>query len=358
MGKKATFYLLYNLLIAVTFAAAFLAVVGWAAGRISPDRWAGAVFAGLLLPFTLALNVLLLAWWAFRRKWWGILPVCALLLNAGYIGSMIRISFPEEGGKAPGNLRVATYNVHNFSGGGPFASTVEQIAEQMRREEADVVCFQEFSIGSTYDLDSIATAFHHLPYRFVEDRPFPDVAVFSRHPIVDASVNPFPDSDNLFLSVDLQVGNDTVRILATHLQTTGVTHSRRDIERARLYGDEKEEGRAVLNLAQRLRQNAQSRSRQADRLAQAAAESPYPLVVCGDFNATPASYVYRTLTRSLRDGFREAGSGYGYTFRGIRKIVRIDYILHSPDFRAVRYYSPKIGLSDHNPVVTELERVR
>ncbi len=60
-----------------------------------------------------------------------------------------------------------------------------------------------------------------------------------------------------------------------------------------------------------MRHHTVQRNRQADLLTKAIAESPYPVIVCGDFNDTPASYAYRKISRSLQDCFLQAGAGHG-----------------------------------------------
>ena len=44
-----------------------------------------------------------------------------------------------------------------------------------------------------------------------------------------------------------------------------------------------------------------------------------------------------------------------YTYRLAKRLLRIDYIFHSPELRCVSYRSPDWDLcSDHNPVLSEL----
>jgi endonuclease/exonuclease/phosphatase (EEP) superfamily protein YafD len=84
-------------------------------------------------------------------------------------------------------------------------------------------------------------------------------------------------------------------------------------------------------------------------------ESPYPLVVCGDFNDTPASYTYRKIKGGLEDSFVAAGKGYAYTYRYLRRLLRIDYLFYSRDiFKATGYNSPDLEYSDHKPVIVTL----
>lgn len=94
---------------------------------------------------------------------------------------------------------------------------------------------------------------------------------------------------------------------------------------------------------------------QAKQINQLISDSPYPTLVCGDFNSLPSSYVYQTVKgEKMNDGFQTCGHGYMYTFRYFKHLLRIDYILHSSEFQGVDYFSPDLEYSDHNPVVMRM----
>ena len=78
------------------------------------------------------------------------------------------------------------------------------------------------------------------------------------------------------------------------------------------------------------------------------------MVLCGDFNDVPYSYVYNVLKGQLVDGFRECGSGWMYTYRGGMKKFRIDYIFFDPSFKGVNYYKRELTYSDHFPVFCKI----
>ncbi|MFH0999552.1 MAG: endonuclease/exonuclease/phosphatase family protein, partial [Bacteroidota bacterium] len=86
-------------------------------------------------------------------------------------------------------------------------------------------------------------------------------------------------------------------------------------------------------------------------------QSPYPVIVCGDFNDTPVSYTYHKMRGQLTDAFINAGNGFGNTYE--RKIAsfRIDYIFHSPEFDSKNFKVPHLLYSDHFPVVCDIEIV-
>mgnify|MGYP000267215571 FL=1 len=83
------------------------------------------------------------------------------------------------------------------------------------------------------------------------------------------------------------------------------------------------ESSSMKDRLQTMRHHAIRRNRQADLLANAIAESPYPVIVCGDFNDTPASYVYRKISRSLQDCFLQAGRTWKGSYQRWGDFLRI-----------------------------------
>ena len=93
------------------------------------------------------------------------------------------------------------------------------------------------------------------------------------------------------------------------------------------------------------------RANQVDVLKDYITRSPYPVIVCGDFNDTPGSYTYHQMTIGLHDSFCRAGSGFlGSTYAGNFPSFRIDYILYDDAFTANSYSRSDFDLSDHYPV--------
>lgn len=92
------------------------------------------------------------------------------------------------------------------------------------------------------------------------------------------------------------------------------------------------------------------RAFQARKVADHIKKSPYPVIVCGDFNDTPVSYAYRKVKGELKDAFVEAGWGISNSYNGELPSFRIDYILHDKKFKAVNYSRDRVVYSDHFPV--------
>ena len=153
----------------------------------------------------------------------------------------------------------------------------------------------------------------------------------------------YPNSNNCSLWCDIDINGQTIRLFNNHLQTTEVSRNKRKLEKELRADDTDRAERAALTLADGLHENFKKRAAQAEHINQLISDSPYPTLVCGDFNSLPSSYVYQTVKgEKMNDGFQTCGHGYMYTFRYFKHLLRIDYILHSSEFQGVDYFSLRI----------------
>jgi endonuclease/exonuclease/phosphatase (EEP) superfamily protein YafD len=80
------------------------------------------------------------------------------------------------------------------------------------------------------------------------------------------------------------------------------------------------------------------------------------VVIAGDLNLTGLSPVLAHLSR-FRDGFTDAGWGFGYTFpTNHRPWMRLDRILATDDLDFTYFEVGTSNASDHRCVVAEFER--
>lgn len=344
MGRKAVSYLLLNLAIVLTAGLLVLAVVCRYASFVSPEQgrvWVQLAFA---TPIVLLCNAVALVFWLIRRRWFAaLLPVVAFVVNFDFVSAMIQP--PRWGERPQPELTVATLNVHAFKQYEVHEQTVWTVSSLMRREEADVVCLQEFVPSRENPVDSIVSVFgSFLPYHVTEG----SMAIFSRYPIHDREYLLFPDSGNSYLQADVEVGGRRVRIVSVHLQTSGI--SMMQTRYLKDYG----EGMPVDVMFDLLENNGRMRARQARAIREVIDRSSMPVVLAGDFNDLPSSYTYRTLSEGLIDGFRSNGSGYGGTYLYFKGLLRIDYIFYNDYFEGTGYRILREKVSDHKPVVAKL----
>jgi endonuclease/exonuclease/phosphatase (EEP) superfamily protein YafD len=87
-------------------------------------------------------------------------------------------------------------------------------------------------------------------------------------------------------------------------------------------------------------------------------ESPYPVLICADFNDVPGSYTYTKVKKNLKDAFAEKGFGLGRTYNLIFPTLRIDYIFYDPEILELSGYQSirTTELSDHNPIIANFKK--
>lgn len=359
MGKSAVKGLFYICLVIGTFILAGVTIVAAFTGDASPEDSKIMPLLGLAVPVLLICNLIAALGWGLARRGWAFVPLIAFFCNWNFLTSVFQ--YHSTPGETPGAkyLKIATYNVHNF-GNEITGYSCKEIARFMQQEKVDVLCFQEFGDNKEFPTDSIRKALSHWQHVLIpsEDsvRGVLPIAVFSRYPLKNERFISYPESSNCSMMCDVVMDTDTVRLINNHLQTTSVSQKRRKWEREMATDDTRREVQATKEVAETLHENFVKRAEQTRIIGALAKESPYPVMVCGDFNSIPSSYTYHYLNDFLKDGFRTAGNGYMYTFRYGKKLLRIDYIFHSPDLKGISYYSPTQEFcSDHNPVLMEVE---
>ncbi|MBR1539333.1 MAG: endonuclease/exonuclease/phosphatase family protein, partial [Bacteroidales bacterium] len=110
----------------------------------------------------------------------------------------------------------------------------------------------------------------------------------------------------------------------------------------------------VVQVHVRMREATRRRTEQVAALLESEAGSPWPNIVCGDFNDTPMSYTYHRLIRGKKDSFVEAGTGFSSSYAVLWPMLRIDYILFPQEFGAADHGTARIPWSDHYPATTTI----
>jgi endonuclease/exonuclease/phosphatase (EEP) superfamily protein YafD len=171
------------------------------------------------------------------------------------------------------------------------------------------------------------------------------VATFSRHPIIDEGRHVF-SSFNGMVWTDINLGDDTIRVINVHLQSMGI-RVRRVLEKDEM-SEVKAETRSVLGA---LKAGFKARQAEVHLVEEQIDQSPYPVVVTGDFNDTPYSVVYERLRRRLPNAFEDAGHGFGFTLNRAPRTIRIDNQFYDPRLQVLDFETHRDQPhSDHYPV--------
>ncbi|SHM34625.1 Metal-dependent hydrolase, endonuclease/exonuclease/phosphatase family [Chitinophaga jiangningensis] len=330
---------------------------------ISPGTFWPTGFAGLTFPGFLIINLLLIPVWILLRKKYWLLPVTAILLSAGAVFRTWAIHPFHENTleKASGSkeFTVMTYNASNMG----LQSYTENKAIRSNVYntvvfgQADILCMQEFYTNEhpelSHNIDSIRIKAGYEYYYFTKDMVYWDtwhygIVLFSHHPVLQASSIPCGasavGSGSSFLQADLLVYGDTIRVITGQLASYMLTGQ--DFQALKDFH--------FRGLAYKMRQTFTWRAQQARQLAGLIAASPYPVIVCGDFNDVPVSYTYQTVAATLQDAFLKTGNGWGRTLSYLSPSLRIDYILASRQFRVHGCEAMRVADSEHFPVISRL----
>lgn len=344
-------------MIPVSLIAAGIGFIAFLAKWVSPEASGWITYAGLAMPGILLMNFILFIIWCILRKRWGLLPASVLLLNIGYITSIFQLTlFPPTAPADAKVIRIGTYNVGNFKASDQ-KDTRYDITYYSRENRLDILCLQEYADHPRLNADSLGKLLY-LPYHaeaYLTPSSKYGLIIFSKFPILQTGTLPFHSSRNSAMWADIQLDRRTIRMLNCHLETTNFNRKRRELEKKGMVPHTTEEFLSVYNdIGNTLLERSRRRAQQAAIVRELTDTTSYPFIVCGDFNDPPSSYTYHYIGQNLKDSFRSNGNGYGYTFRGLHHLLRIDYILYSPQFKCLSYCSTEEKWSDHNPVIAEL----
>ena len=184
------------------------------------------------------------------------------------------------------------------------------------------------------------------------------MATFSKFPIISKGEIPFDnDPNNFCIYSDLVKGEDTIRVFNAHIGSIRLQDDDYRFFDESIGDDQYRNNEVGQRILMRLKVAYEKRAIQAEKVANALQDSPYPVVLCGDLNDTPVSYCYRQFNSILKDAFVQSGNGIGKTYIGVVPSNRIDYIFYSDDFKSAHFETHALDCSYHRPITCELGKV-
>jgi endonuclease/exonuclease/phosphatase family metal-dependent hydrolase len=301
----------------------------------------------LFLPLMLILNLIFFGYWVIQFKRQMLLSGIVLLLGITFITKFYKFSetnTPIE----EDDFIVMSYNVRLFNLYDWIDRDVSlSISDFIKEQTPDVLCVQEFSNQNNVDF----RVYKHK-YVFIEGKNTKlGQAIFSKYPIVNQGVIPFPNSTNNAIYADIKRGKDTIRVYSIHLQSIKITPDVHEIDE-NIQGVSQDKSKRMFR---RMSSSFTSQQKQAEIIKKHKADCSYPLIICGDLNNSPFSFVYRSVKGDLNDAFEESGSGFGSTYNFKYFPARIDYIFTDKKFEVKQFSSfPNFKNSDHFPIVARL----
>lgn len=345
----------------ITVGALVSLVLSYLASYIHPDSLSLLPFFGLAYWIIVIVNAGLLVFWVLKKSRWSFAILFVLILG-GRLHFRTFAFGSNEDSNSNTELRIMSYNVHLFdrynSNRNDSYKTKSKILEYVKDRNPDVVCFQEFyhqdAPTSFVTKDTILklmdTKFYHerFAHKLAGRQNF-GVAMFSKHRIIEkGNVNfeKHKGNYNYCIYADIVKGIDTFRIYNVHLQSIRLQKDEYAVFDPETVSNS-DQSTNVIKLISKIRNAYPIRAAQAKLIQEHMAESPYNVIVCGDFNDTPVSYTYNKFSSSLTDAFRNTSKGIGATYAGKIPVMRIDYIFHSKNLGSREFTIQKDKLSDH-----------
>ncbi|MFT6717338.1 MAG: endonuclease/exonuclease/phosphatase family metal-dependent hydrolase [Saprospiraceae bacterium] len=363
---------LWKWLVILVLTYTFISVIS---SYIPPKYFWGLFFLSYSVPLVVGINLaMLLLNLLFKNHFWPI----ALSTVVAIFGISNNWSWSNDTNDGTANYSVMSYNVrlfdlYNWLDGKNWdgwkartdnGATLDSLYSTITESNADFVCIQEYfnqkkgEYQSTKYLKDQGYKYAHTAYSYEQKINQYGIATFSKYPIINKSVIYFKNSkiQNGIQLTDVKIHSDTLRIINVHMQSFKLGRS--DYEYLNTLSDstlQKIDSKPTKELFKKIKYAFIQRSEQLDELLSIVRESPHPILLCGDFNELPNSYLYRAITYRLSDSFQEVGKGFGSTFVSNVPGLRIDYVFHSPRLKTVSHRVVKRKLSDHYPTVVEFK---
>jgi endonuclease/exonuclease/phosphatase family metal-dependent hydrolase len=357
--------IIHHIILFFNLAAILLLLLAYISAYISPERYWILAFFGLAYPFFLLANVLFIVYWTLMRKKELFLSLIAILLGLNYLTSLYQPEFLKESKKnqpidpSIRQFKVLSYNVRLFDLYNWITpGSHHQIVDFIVKERPDIICLQEFynNDKGKFSLKELFNELNFTPYHHVyytnndKNSHLYGIATFTKYPVIHRGTIKFNNTKNICIFTDIVIGKDTIRIYNNHLQSIYLTSKHYELLDSLKFSNDKKQKQEILDITYRLKSAYIKRAKQVDVIAAHIKQSPYPVIVCGDFNDTPVSYTYHTMRGKLHDSFYDSGDGFGNTYVGKFPSFRIDFIFHSANLISYDFRRIKVKLSDHYPI--------
>jgi endonuclease/exonuclease/phosphatase family metal-dependent hydrolase len=325
---------------------------------IPSDSWL-AGFMMMSFPAVVLIHLISLPIWFVIERKKALLPLFLLFLGGIFLSRTYAFGpdkkKSDQGGET---FSVMSYNVHTFDRVSNLQEDgvrdgIDDMKNWIADSDADVLCLPEyfhdhsslFNASEVFAKKGLKNSVYYKE-KWNEKRYW-GLALFTRFPII-ASRDTVFESQNGMIQADLKIKGDTVRIIGLHLYSMTLKLSTL-VRQKKMEGVAKE-SKSTLG---RMKTGFIRRTSELEALEEWIKASPYPVIICGDFNEVPYGYVYGRLRKTLHNSFEGAGSGFGFTFNHLPYFIRIDHQFYSPGkFNLLDFTTfNKIRYSDHYPIM-------
>ena len=320
--------------------AATMLLLSYILPYLEPKKFPILSVLSLAVPFLIILNLLFLIYWLLQVKKKLFLSLSVLFIGFIFLSPLYKFSSSKLVNDAE-SISVMNYNVRLFNlfEWIPDSKIKEKIKEFINEKQPDILSMQDYRFDEAMQLEGYYK-FEHVSGEKIKNGQ----AIFSKYPIINSGSLEFPKTFNNAIYIDIVKNHDTIRIYNVHLQSFRIdpTTVKIDLETSE-------------NLFNRVSRSFEIQQSQAELFMAHKAKCKYKMIICGDFNNTAYSYVYKEIKGDLQDAFSKVGNGFGRTYNIKFFPVRIDFILADQSFEINAFKTFDVQFSDHYPIMAKMK---
>lgn len=345
-----------KIIIVLNILAGVLLVLCYFAPLMNPEQYPIFAALGLIFPFLIFLNLFFIIFWLFSDMKFSLISLLLILSGWNAFSGIIGLKLPAEKLKDDHSLLLMSYNIRALSKlksypTSNFNENKEKLEYFLKENgRPQLLCLQETTVPNIkFFISNLG-----YPYYIRNTGYNSRSAILSDFPIKNNGRIAFDIGNGDAIWADILIKNEIFRVYSVHLHSNTIS-----LDADRMLTQEEIKTNKAIESARGMFKKyqiaASLRLAQAQKLRNHIRSSPYKVILCGDFNDTPQSYVYKYLSDSLSDTFKEKGIGFGTTWAGSLPGLKIDYVMVSPDILTLSHQILRRQFSDHYPLLCELK---
>ncbi len=345
----------------INWLSAALLLISYLAKNQAPSHHSFIAILGLFYPVLFFINLFFVFFWIWRKKAKFLVSLLVLIMGIPQFKTHFSFHFGRET-KDTATIKVISYNVQGFSGNNHSRYRPELKGDILRfliKAKPDILCLQEYS-GSSKDLfTDNRSGKSSFFYRYYSQKGSKNTGLVTvtKGKIFHHGFLKFKGYRTFGIVTDMTLGKDTLRVVNLHLASISLNASDLDLlssppstawEKENIPGH-------YLEIYRKLQKAYRLRVKQLKPVIKSIQKSPWPVILCGDFNDTPSSWAYHRIAERLNDAFVKRGSGLSTTYAGPLPFLRIDYLFAGKPISIVSYRKYVRPYSDHFPVSMQIK---
>ncbi|BDD02706.1 endonuclease/exonuclease/phosphatase family protein [Aureibacter tunicatorum] len=248
---------------------------------------------------------------------------------------------------------ILSYNLRNVREINEEGKMVfsENMKKWIIEEDSPIKCFQEYVSSNknpdkNIDEQLKAQGYIKSSNSNQTKKHTNGVVTFSKYPIIAQGEIVLNENKNAngCIFTDILMDADTIRIYNVHLFSNSIKQENLT-QRSKIKN-------SLGETYRKLKSGIIMRSKQAKAISTHAATSPYPVIICGDFNDIPYTFNYLTFRKLFENSFERKGMGFGFTYNSDLFFLRIDNQFFDNAFFKNHSFKVHrdITYSDHFPI--------